>query len=74
MATRTTEPPATVPAAAAVITLTMTPALAAQIHSVLVEGYRAMRYDSQATPEWCRDILVTIDRLAGQLTAGGHRA
>jgi hypothetical protein len=54
------------------ITLRMTPAVAEQVHSVLTEGYRAMRYDSQATQEWCRDILVTIDGLAKQLKAGGH--
>jgi hypothetical protein len=52
------------------ITLTMTPAVAEQVHSVLVEGYRAMRYDSQATQEWCREMLVTIDGLAAQLKAG----
>lgn len=55
------------------ITLHMTPDVAGQIHSVLVEGYRSMRYDAQATQEWCRNILVTIEELAGQLKAGGHR-
>lgn len=55
------------------ITLRMTPAVAEQVHSVLVEGYRSMRYDAQATQEWCRNILVTIEELAGQLKAGGHR-
>lgn len=55
------------------ITLRMTPAVAEQVHSVLVEGYRAMRYDAQATQDWCRDMLVTIDGLAAQLKAGGHR-
>lgn len=54
------------------ITLRMTPDVAEQVHSVLVEGYRAMRFDSQATPEWCRDMLVTIDGLATQLKIGGR--
>lgn len=63
----------TAPTASGEITLRMTPDIAEQVHSVLVEGYRAMRYDSQATQEWCRDILVTVDGLAAQLKAGGHR-
>lgn len=54
------------------ITLRMTPDVAASIHGVMVEGYRAMRYDAQATQDWCRDVLVTIEELAGQLKVGGH--
>jgi hypothetical protein len=60
------------PPAAGQVTLTMTPALAEQVHGVLVEGYRRMRFDAQATQEWCRDILATIDGLAAQLKAGGR--
>lgn len=66
--------PVTASTASGEITLRMTPDVAEQVHSVLVEGYRSMRYDSQATQEWCRAILVTVDELAGQLKAGGHRA
>jgi DNA-binding IclR family transcriptional regulator len=50
----------------------MTPATAGRVHGALVAGYRSTRFDDQATPDWCRDVLHAIDDLEQQLKTGGH--
>lgn len=54
------------------INLRMTPATAGRVHGALVAGYRSTRFDDQATPDWCRDVLHAIDDLEQQLKTGGH--
>lgn len=60
-------------AATDTVTLTLPPLVAVEVRKVLVEGYRNLRYDDHATPDWHMRMLRVIEDVSEQLKAGVHR-